>query len=118
MDLRPCGHPVESALADTTFVCSRAGCRRRVSACVVYVVELAGMPIWRLDPTCHKHLKLHEDTARRVRLRTHPGIFRHPAKIDRIIEWLHADGNRCRVSEIEVHGPSSIRTTLDESGSH
>ncbi len=83
--------------------CSRHRCTRRVVACIVFVEpglnDRVGL---RIEPTCRKHLKLHEDTARRVRHPDHPGVYRHRPNMAKILDWIHADPERCNLDSVSV----------------
>ncbi len=99
---RPCGHPLPDPLEREELSCSRYRCRRRVVACVTYVgVGFGEQPSWRIDPTCKKHLRLLEQTARRARHADHPGVFRHRSNLAKILDWLH-DDERCAVRQISL----------------
>ncbi|MFV2039787.1 MAG: hypothetical protein ACC660_06050 [Acidimicrobiales bacterium] len=106
MDTRPCGHSLPDPLEGTDLVCTRTRCSRRVVACVVYVG--AGSwesPEWRIEPTCYKHLRLHEQRARHARHVDHPGVYRHRPKLPKILDWIHADAERCSLDSFSVRVP-------------
>ena len=92
-------------LEDFVLSCTRYRCGRRVVACVVFVgPSHDGRPGWRIEPTCRKHFKLHEDTARRVRQKEYPGIYRHHPNMTDILDWIHADAQRCSLDSVSVRG--------------
>lgn len=123
MGIRPCGHPLPDPLEGAELACTRYRCRRRVIACVVFIGEALDRLGWRIEPTCRRHLRLHEGTARRARDRDHPGVYRHHPDLERILDWIHADG-RCGLDHVALRASdgyrasgSSSNTTRDISGS-
>lgn len=106
MDTRPCGHPLPDPLEGTDLVCTRTACRRRVRACIVYIgVGRSEEPRWRIEPTCSKHLRIHEERARHSRHLDHPGVFRHRPNLSKILLWIHADPERCGIDRFSVVVP-------------